>query len=166
MPLTFTDWHSRIQEAIQAAIRDASLPKLDSEDVRIETGYQMNSSGRRGVFLSKSTERPLSGTMGLNETSYPVVVVLMEGGGGTAERSNPHVAQWRQDIIDIFRDRREPVVTYLTEVDPAEISIVICRVDFGSNYLDKYWRDAWDANHFVIWVTARTARPEQGSTTT
>lgn len=106
-----------------------------------------------GVHLFRSEPKFEEGTMGADDTDYPVVVLLVVGQSGGLRENEERISLWREKIVDAFHYRRP-----LQSINDSDSVYQISRVDQGSDFLNEFWQQRWDANHMVIWNLVRRWR--------
>ena len=106
-----------------------------------------------GVHLYRSEPKFEPGTMGADDTDYPVVVLMVVGQSGGIRENEEMISDWREKIINAFHYQRP-----LQELNDDDSTYQISRTEQGSDFLGELWQKRWDANHKVIWNLVRRWR--------
>lgn len=137
----------------QETIRDLALEAIEPNEVRISKLAIENRMLTRGISLIWDDPRSGEGSNEENEVGYPAIVSMSLGSIGCWDDNMPLLMLWREKIFETFHDRRP-----LESLEHEGMTPKICRVDWGSQWLSKPWRDAWDQSLMVIWTWLKTYR--------
>jgi len=145
----FTTIHDRIKQQIED-LRLRYSPRV----IVAKRFNEIETPQNNTIYVCRSSERFGAGTIGADEIGYPAVLFMVRGTGGAQEENAEVVSHWREDIRERFCDKRDAIRDLnLTDVTP-----LIARVDFGSDFLDEFWQRRWDVNHMQILVWIRKLR--------
>ena len=148
--------HYQIQDAVKnklSSLRLRNNPTLMIAKRLNETEAMMHNT----IHLCRSSEVDGDGTIGANAIGFPTVLFATLGTGGAPRDNEELVSEWRDVIYDAFHHKREPIFGIVSDRN-LTVTPMICRVDFGSDFLDDYWQKRWDVDHMVIWSYFRRLR--------
>jgi len=146
--------HVDILDAIAQTIRNLNLD--GDPEVRVYKRFNEKEAIDAGIHVCRSSERHSDGTMGADEISFPAVLFMVAGNTGGARENEELLSGWRDEIFEACHLKRDPIDD--GAVTENGTTPVICRVDFGEDFLDQFWQKRWDVNHMVVWSTIRKPR--------
>ena len=148
--------HVQVLDAVAAKLREMGL----SGDPTIQVSKRFNETealSHNTVYVFRSAEIDAAGSIGSNEIGYPAVIVMVKGTGGGIRENEEDISDWRDAIVEEFHQRRAPI-SGIEEDRGIDLTPMICRVDFGTDFADEGWKARWDINHLVIISYIRKGR--------
>lgn len=148
--------HVQVLDAVADYIRDLRL----AHDPYLHIAKRFNeeeSLSDNTIYICRAPERETPGTIGANEIGFPAVIYMVQGTFGDARENEEIISEWRDIIYDAFHLKREPIED-ITEDRDATVTPIICKVDFGADFLDEFWQKRWDVNHMQIICYMRRVR--------
>lgn len=143
-----------VMNAVASTIRNLSLD--GAPEVRVYVRFNEREQVEPGIHICRGAQRHGDGTMGADEIAYPAVIYMVVGNTAGDRDNEELISGWRDDLFEAFHIRREPIDD--GAITKSGVTPLVCKVDFGSDFLDQHWQQRWSVNHMVIWSWIRKPR--------